>query len=197
MRGSRAIEFVLEILQGGAEASAAIFDVMTSGYAESRRKAFRLAKYPRSYFKTNWAETFRDRQNFYRLLNYLKSQGLVESKKGGRGPIWKITKQGGEKLDLLRARNFYAKEAADYGEKTGHDTSVKIIVYDIPQGEERKRRWLRWALKNLGFTLLQKSVWTGKRKIPEEFLFDLKTRHMLPYVHIFEIAKSGTLREMT
>lgn len=179
MKASMVIEKVLEILQGGAEATVEIFDVMTSGYGESRRKISR------------------DRQKFYNLLNYLKKQGFVESKKREKKSVWKITAKGREKLDLLKERNLYSKENAQY-EEGKSDSNFKIIVYDIPVNEGNKKRdWLRAALKNLGFTMLQKSVWVGKKKIPEEFLNDLNQRKMLKYVQILEVARTGTLREVT
>jgi len=197
MRGSIVIEKILEVLQHGAEASVGILDVFLSDYAESRRKLARGIKYGPRHFKTDWAEVFRDRQRFYSLLNYLKQQGLIEGKKEEGKSLWKITKQGLAKLKLLKERNRYSKEGAVYAER-GDDSSLKIIAYDIPVGEgEKKRGWLRWALKNLGFTMLQKSVWMGKRKVPEEFLRDLHERRLLPHVQIFEVAKRGTLKEIT
>ncbi len=197
MKGSLIIETILEILQGGAEAAANILDIMTSGYSASQRKIGRTLKYGTPQFRSDWAETFRDRQKFYGLLNYLKKQGLIEPKKRGAKSFWKMTPKGALKLETLRERNFYSRERARYS-KGGDDASVKIIAYDIPAAESPKKRfWLRCALHNLGFTLLQKSVWVGKKKIPEEFLSDLHERKMLSYIHIFEVAKRGTLKEVT
>lgn len=201
MRTSLVIEKVLATLQAHAEATASIFDVLTSGYHESYRKAHRTlsGRYEPGRFRHNWAEAYRDRQKFYNLLNHLKREHLIENKKEGRSSLWRITAQGLEKLKLLKERNRYAKQRAEY-EDTGTEESFKIIAYDIPVGErkegQKKRDWLRWALKNLGFTMLQKSVWVGKRKIPEVFVHDLCEREMVPHVHIFEVAKSGTLREV-
>ena len=197
MKASVVIEKVLETLQGGAEATVEIINVMTSSYGESRRKISRSLKYGGRNFKSDWAESYRNRQKFYNLLNYLKKQGFVESKKREKKSVWKITKKGLEKLDLLKERNLYSRENARY-EEGKSDSNFKIIVYDIPVNEGNKKRdWLRAALKNLGFTMLQRSVWVGKRKIPEEFLNDLHQRKMLKYVQIFEVAREGTLREIT
>mgnify|MGYP001558204146 CR=1 FL=1 len=173
MRGSKVIETILEALRKGAEGTAGLLDVLNE----------------------IWSEKFRDRQKFYRLLNHLKSQGLIEGEKRGKKTFWQITKKGGEKLALLRERNLYGKEGACY-EAEGDDT-FKIITYDIPIAEDKKRSWLRWSLENLGFTLLQKSVWVGKKKIPEKFLINLRKRKMITYIHIFEVRKSGTLKEFS
>lgn len=190
MRGSIVIEKILEILQGGAEASVGIMDAMLSG---SGRK---LDKSKLRHFDVNWAEMFRDRQKFYSLLGYLKKQGLVESKKENKKSLWEITKKGLEKLKVLKERNYYSKENAIYP-KSSEEATFKIIAYDIPARENNKKRlWLRWALHNIGFAMLQKSVWVGKNKIPEEFVRDLSERKLLTYVQILEVAKQGTLKEI-
>ena len=190
MRGSIIIEKILDVLQGGAEVTVGISDAILSG-------SYRKLKAGRPFgFGTDWAEVFRDRQRFYSLLSYLKKQGLVENKKEGRGSLWKITKRGLEKLHILRERNRYSKESATYKEGKA-EGGLKIVAYDIPaEGNQKRRDWLRWALLNMGFTMLQKSVWVGKNKIPEEFVKDLRERRLLPYVQIFEVSNRGTLKEI-
>lgn len=196
MRGSVVIEAILDVLRGGAEASVALFELMASPSAGPRWKVVREME-RRRRFGAEKAAAFRDRQRFYSLLSYLKQQGLVESKKEGTQSLWKITKKGLQKLNLLRERNRYSKESAAYPESKT-ETNLKIVAYDIPAGDgQKKRDWLRWALRNLGFTMLQKSVWVGRNKIPEEFLRDLRERKLLPYVQIFEVVKQGTLKEIT
>ena len=69
-------------------------------------------------------------------------------------------------------------------------------MFDIPEKEKWKRVWLREVLGLCGFKMLQRSVWAGKNKIPEEFLADLRNFNMLEYVHIFEVSKKGTLKEI-
>ena len=68
---------------------------------------------------------------------------------------------------------------------------------DIPESERKKRAWLRSALKNLNFKMIQQSVWIGKVRIPEEFLRDLRNMHLTEYVEIFEISKAGSLQQIT
>jgi virulence-associated protein VapD len=196
MRTSPGIEVVLTILQQGAETAADILDAMLSNYASSRRKLSRSLRYGPRRFKTDWAAAYRDRQKFFKLMDHLKRQGLIEPKQQGSQRRWRLTAAGRAKLPILRERNLYAREQARY-ENTGPDINVKIITYDIPVKEgQRKRDWLRAVLQNLGFTMLQKSVWVGKRKVPEAFFEDLRARHMLDFVQVFAVAKSGTLREL-
>ena len=77
------------------------------------------------------------------------------------------------------------------------DNKIKIITFDIPERERWKRAWLREALMFLGFSMLHKSVWVGKNKIPEQFLEDLRDMNLIKYTHILEVSASGTLKEIS
>ena len=117
---------------------------------------------------------------------------MIEKIGGERNSRWHITKKGIERL-LKRKRTLSLRGMARRYE-SGADTSLKIIAFDIPEAYRGKRDWLREALRCLGFRLLQRSVWYGKRKIPESFLRDLRKHGLLRYVHIFLIEKAGTVR---
>ena len=45
--------------------------------------------------------------------------------------------------------------------------------------------------------MLQKSVWIGKNKIPEEFLKALAELDLMNFIHILKISKTGTIAETT
>ena len=70
---------------------------------------------------------------------------------------------------------------------------VVIVIFDIPDADRRKRDWFRRVLENMGFSLLQKSVWPGKRAISEELMHDLDAFSLLPYIHFFVVEQEGTL----
>lgn len=183
------IEKILEILQAQAESTAELIDIMTSEYSVSYRKLRQALHTGPRRFKTNWAEKYRETQRFYSLLNYLKRQGFIEQKVKNSSSFWKIRKAGLEKLQLMKKkRSLRSYESAP-------DDIVRVVIFDVPERERHKRIWLRSTLLSLGFSLLQKSVWIGKVKIPLEFLADLKDLKMLDYVHIFEINKKGTIHE--
>lgn len=77
------------------------------------------------------------------------------------------------------------------------DNGFNIIIFDIPEKERFKRDWIRQNLTPLGFNMLQKSVWIGRSKLPREFLKDLSNLNLVKYVHIFKIAKTGTIKNIT
>jgi len=186
---------ILEILQAGAETTADLFDIFTSGYGESYRKLRRSIKYGSPQFKNDWAFEYRQLQQFYSLLNQLKNHGFIEKKVDKkRKSVWKITKRGLEKLKLIKEKKKSKKFIVNYTKE--EDDKLKVVIFDVPEKERHKRAWLRAVLAYLGFTLLQESVWIGKNKIPEEFIHDLRRQGMLSYVHIFEINKKGTIGQI-
>jgi len=187
-RGEKIIR-ALTILAAGVLGTLEFFDEFVPTYQSSYKRAHSrlygssVGKRRRSSFDPI------ESQKFYSLLNQLKRQELVHKEKTQDGVFWKITKAGLGKLKLLKEKKI------DY--KSESDNKLKIVVYDIPECERKKRIWLDEALKVLNFQKLQKSVCIGKSKIPEEFLFDLRKKQILKYVHILEVSKSGTVSELT
>ncbi|MDP3766999.1 MAG: hypothetical protein Q8S13_03210, partial [Dehalococcoidia bacterium] len=70
----------------------------------------------------------------------------------------------------------------------------RIVVFDIPERERKKRDTLRLELMAAGFMPLQKSVWCGGRPLPQDFLELIDALRLRPYVHVFSVRASGTLR---
>lgn len=183
---------ILLCLAGGVFITAQLLDLMLMGgrnksYRRARRKLYGESAYP-SFLQSTDA-VFSNKQQFYNLLTKLKNQGLVEKKISKHGILWKITSAGLQKLRIFK------ENRKEY--ETVSDNKPKIVAYDIPEREKQKRAWLREVLRLLGFQMLQKSLWMGKSKIPEDFLLDLRKKGIIDCVHIFEITKTGTIRELT
>jgi len=197
MPSGEIIPKILEILQAQAESTVSLLDIaFSAGPGGLYRKTRRLMKYGPKQFKTDWAAEYRRQQNFYSILNQLKNQGLIEKKiNKKRGSIWKITKKGLERLKLIKKKEIFYKKSINY--KKEIDDKIRIVIFDIPEKERHKRTWLRAVLVSLGFSMLQRSVWIGENKIPEQFLYDLRKREMLSYIQIFEISKKGTIAQIS
>ncbi len=180
------IESILETLADGAKDSAHLFVAISkAGYGASRKdmeREFRKLS-EKAAATHNKEELSRRKHSFYSLLNYLKRDGLIE-KDGG---WWVITSPGKVRLSEMRKRPRRKYIPSD-------DDTLKIVMFDIPERERWKRDWIRDALIGLEFKLVQKSVWAGKKKLPKNFLEDLKTYKLLGCVDIYSVAKSGTLR---
>lgn len=184
-------EKILEILQSGAEEASDFLAAMATDRSTSYRRLRTSLKYGPKHFKTDWASAYRRRKAYYSLLSHLKDEGLVE-KENRRNGLWSITKKGREKLLLLKKRqqNAFSLRTAHFEEG---DVGMTIFVFDVPEKEKAKRRWLRQSLQSAGFRFLQKSVWIGDSQLSMEFIEALRERLLLPHVHIFKAEKLGTI----
>ena len=176
------------ILEKIAEATLDTADLIVgmqlAGYGASGKMMRRKAEEFRDR-REQFVADLKARQRFYNLLSKLKKEGLIMKNEKG----WSLTKSG---------HNFRKKEfpiGKDYSKED--DNTFKIITFDIPERDRRKRIWLNDVLGKLYFNRLQKSVWIGKTRIPEKFLEDLNALKILHCVHILEITKKGTVAELS
>lgn len=193
------IERILGALQKQAELTVRLLDMaLTPDLKTFYKKAYRVSSYGPKRFKTDWAEWYKKRQSFYSLLNQLKRDGLIV-KTGRRGSAqWHITPRGLVKLRqraLKRERHPAGIPMRAY--TTEQSSGVVIVAFDIPEKMRKKREWLRENLIALKLKLLQKSVWIGTTRIPQDFIKDLHAQDILRFVHIFSVGKRGTITEMS
>jgi len=194
-------EITLKILESVKDTminTADLFDaILSSGYGASYgRMQYELSKRQRERQNKEFIQEQRKqlKQRYYKMMYVLKQDGLIEKKQKDKKRFWILTKKGKNELTLFRKRNEkrlpeipYPKEKAD---------KVIAVIFDVPEVEKRKRNWLRAALDNLGLKMVQKSVWMGKVKIPQEFLDDLLKMKLVDFVEIFEITKTGSLKHI-
>ena len=109
-------------------------------------------------------------------LSRLRKKGLVENKNG----IWKITRKGldwlNKKTPLPRHQKYFQKKKS---------LKNMIIVFDIPETAKKKRNWLRFELMNMGFAMLQKSVWFGPAPLHEDFINAIKEIGIIQHLKFF------------
>ena len=129
------------------------------------------------------------------LLSVLKRDQLVEERPGKLGRAFIITRKGIKKLAALRERkNNRLPPVAYHAEKS---SAITIVTFDVPERERQKRAWLRAVLKHLEFTMVQKSVWMGKARIPRTLLDDIRRLRLAEFVEVFQITKTGSLPHLT
>lgn len=132
-----------------------------------------------------------EEKRFYALLAKLRNEGMVEKNKFDGKALWKLTEAGLKKLSILKERgagNFPEKK---YKKEKSKDLTV--VIFDIPEKFKHKRAWLRERLKELGFRLLQKSVWMGNYQLPADFIHDLRDLQILSCLHILKVYRTGSL----
>ncbi|MEK7168158.1 MAG: hypothetical protein AAB707_00410, partial [Patescibacteria group bacterium] len=126
----------------------------------------------------------KEKHKFYSLLSRLKKQGFIKKEQKRKGIFWEITPRGEQRIERLK--NIFHFPRINY--KTEKDSGINLIIFDIPEKHKAKRQWLRYVLLSLDFTMLQKSVWIGKNKIPEEFLKALAELDLMNFIHILKIS---------
>lgn len=149
--------------------------------------AFFPAKYPqarmwRGILGLGSSRKF-SKKTFATMLSRLQKQGLV-TKHANR---WSITSFGKK---FLGERWFKGKTKSNEP-----DGVMRLVVFDIPERERKRRLWLRLELLACDYKILQKSVWIGYCPLPEEFFSALDYLNLRDCVHIFSVKSKGTLKE--
>jgi DNA-binding transcriptional regulator PaaX len=181
---------------GGAAISAVdLFDIfLSAGYGASVNR-FEYERRRKEQSRRRSSAEAQAIQRYYVMLYKLRKQGLIARAKRTNGILYRITEAGKNKLAILKSRPGPSLPPAHYSDREDAKKFL-IVAFDIPEHSKRKREWLRSALRNLGMQMIQKSVWMGKIKLPEDFLEDLKKLRIYDFVEIFEISKIGSLRRV-
>jgi hypothetical protein len=168
-----------------------IFSILMSSPADLRRRGSDCWLPPEE-FKAAQERSERElrRREYQRVSNLLarlQRRGLIEKKES---KIWQLTERG-----LLRLQNnaTISKYTPISKRCRKEDDHLKVVIFDVPEQHKKRREWLRFSLQNLGFKLLQKSVWIGKTKLPVDFFEQLQEFDLLPHVHIFAIQEAGSI----
>ena len=142
-------------------------------YAQVSRRLFGMDEYPDVAPRTVSS-----------LLSRLRRQGLV-ARRGNRGShAWTLTKRGAEQIAADPILAFPAPDGIS-----------RLVVFDIPEKERRKRDIIRTELASCNFRSLQKSVWIGENPLPEDFIALVDDLRLKGRLHIFSIRESGTIEE--
>ncbi len=118
-------------------------------------------------------------------LSRLKRQGLIARSGKARNSRWYITDDGENWL----------QEIIPTEDLPPIDGVTRMVVFDIPERERKKRDAIRAELSTCDFKQLQKSVWIGKRPLPESFIKLLGEWELKNKVHIFSINEQGTIED--
>ncbi|MBI5306087.1 CRISPR-associated endonuclease Cas2 [Candidatus Wolfebacteria bacterium] len=193
-------EITLNILETIEDMAMTVVDLVvvisTSGYGASYSKLqYNLDKIRSGRISKEIKKDLakQDRQKYYNLLYKLKKDGLMLENKNNK--ILTLTKKGKNKIFSIR-ENLKKRLPDIHYEKESGGKNI-IITFDVPENKRGKREWLREVLRNLDLQMIQKSVWVGKIKIPKKFIEDLRKLDLIDCVEIFEISKTGSLKQIT
>ena len=131
-------------------------------------------------------ERRRVRSCFYTMSSRLKKDGLIKDD-------LTLTCKGIDFVNSFLNKSHYVKKLPPCSYEHTSDKTFILVIFDIPEKLRRYRAWLRNVLKSLDFTLLQKSVWMGEEKLPNQFLKDIHEMRIIRYIQILQISKRGTV----
>ncbi|PIU99013.1 CRISPR-associated endonuclease Cas2 [Candidatus Wolfebacteria bacterium CG03_land_8_20_14_0_80_36_15] len=189
------LEFIGSLVIGAGDL---LVTFLNANYGASFRKLeYELSKRQKERDRKSPQEEIQReaKQKYYNLIYKLKRSGLIKEKTKEGNKFFSLTQKGKIKLSQLKKNSRERLPEIIY--QKAKSNKFTIVIFDIPETEKRKRSWLRVALGNLGFKMIQKSVWLGKVKIPKRFLDNLFQFKLVDFVEIFEISKTGSLKQIT
>ncbi len=125
------------------------------------------------------------------LLSRLRKQGLVVRSGSKKRARWSVTKKGGQEYKKSKSHTALQDFTFDLSKPDG---ITRLLIFDIPEDERKKRDWLRAQLVAVGFKPLQKSVWIGGCPLPEDLLKKCDILGLTSYIHLVSLDKKGTLQ---
>jgi hypothetical protein len=181
---------ILKKVGGGALNVASL--LMESGYMAQRyamRRALGDTRVYKSRNKKSYKQYEEERQkrNYYQCIYELQRDGLIVKSHKDKKTFIHITQGGEKELAEYLVQMKHGQQKRLYEKK--RSKNFIIVIFDIPERFRKKRNWLRAVLIELGFHIIQKSVWMGNTVIPQDFIDDLYEEKILPYVNFFETQK--------
>ena len=93
-------------------------------------------------------------RKFYRSLNYLDRRGYIHLKERKSGDMEaKLTRQGEVTIERFNFDNLKLSPPGKW------DGKWRLVIFDVPHFKHKNRLALSHKLKELGFIMIQKSVW--------------------------------------
>ncbi|OGE82362.1 MAG: CRISPR-associated endonuclease Cas2 [Candidatus Doudnabacteria bacterium RIFCSPLOWO2_01_FULL_44_21] len=135
-------------------------------FSESRRQMYGLPIHPKEI----------PRKQLYKTAERMRQQGWLDKKKIEDKIYYEITRKGKIKYLIFKIRT----------SRNQRGNQATIIIFDIPEEKRTYRNFLRRLLKQMKFTMIQKSVFIAPDVLPQEFYDLLKEMKLIQYVKVIE-----------
>lgn len=150
-------------------------------FIKTGKELYEIWQWQPLYYK-GWKVSGPDRRKIYGSFRNLENRGLVSRVNDDK---YKFTKNGIKWFEKSRFK--YLKP------KVGKwDKKWRIIIFDIPQEKHNKRNWLRKKLRNMGFYMVQKSVFAFPYPCEEELGYICSHLDVNDYVDIIMADSIGS-----
>ena len=122
-------------------------------------------------------------RKFYNSLHYLKRRGYVKINNHGDQLNVVLTKNGKKIFETV---NIETMEIQHHG---NWDKKWRIVIFDVPNTKSKNRIAFSQKLRNLGFIMVQKSVWAYPYECYKEIAILRKFYEIEKFVSYFETIK--------
>lgn len=124
------------------------------------------------------------RRTISTILWRLQHEGLIARTGARKNTVWRLTPVGDA---MLRGKG------KEMSENCASDGITRLVIFDIPEYERKKRTAVRAELIACGFHHFQKSVWMGECPLPQSFITLVDDLELAGKVHIFSVRERGTI----
>lgn len=121
--------------------------------------------------------------DYSKLLKELRRQGLVDITKYKDQVCYTITPAGAYRLQAVIIDNLAIPSPAKW------DKKWRLVAFDIPNGKSRSRKKFVIKLQDLGFTMLQKSLWVHPFPCFEQVEHIAGHYNVLRYCSLMEVGR--------
>lgn len=141
----------------------------------------------RGFKKHNDKKSWR---KFYASLDYLNRRGYVRILERGTNKLRvKITRMGEDAVRELDIDNLELKKQENW------DGKWRVIIFDVPVAKNKYRLAFTDKIKELGFVMIQKSVWAYPYECYEELMILRRFYNIERFVSYFEAIEIEDERE--
>lgn len=134
-------------------------------------------------FHILFVSTIKDDFRRVRVYHELRRQELVHFSSPQNEQLLTITPNGAHRLLSITADGIKIKPMKHW------DMRWRLVCFDIPKGKNKERQYFNKRLKELGFTMVQKSMWVHPFECAKEI--DTITDHVniKSYITMLEVVK--------
>lgn len=127
----------------------------------------------------NRYKNIKEKRKIYNALAYLKQKKFVDISEKQNGILVKITTRGYEVVEF-----YDSLEKMKIKKPKNWDRKFRLVIFDIPAKKQGARVALIQKLKDMGFYMLQESIWVHPYDCINEIATLRKLFEIEPYVKI-------------
>lgn len=132
-----------------------------------------------------------NKSNARKTINHLKYRKLIEVKEKNGELYYKLTASGVRRFKRMQLEDLVVPTPKTW------DTKWRFVMFDIPVGMREQRSELLVRLKQLNFTMLQKSVWVHPFDCEEQVGIILDTLALDKYVSFMVVERGNFTNQLT